>query len=224
MEEIVKTLEEHMDNSDIFYNKEKFSNGEINLLYIVGLSGSGKSTLSKAVENFPNVEIIEHDLITFLADKPFKEIKKERTLLYTFYRVFLRDFYELGFECPEENKSREKNTERLYDNFNKFALKYSKRHKNKIYIIEGTQSLNSYLDKEFPDIAIIIKNTSFFKSYWRGAKRNGEYYDAYSYKKKIKNIFSRIKKTLYFLFNRQRWRYYKDSIKWITKIKQKIQP
>lgn len=36
-----------INEKDIYYNKDKFDSGEINLCFITGLSGSGKSTMSR---------------------------------------------------------------------------------------------------------------------------------------------------------------------------------
>jgi adenylylsulfate kinase-like enzyme len=36
-----------LNEKDIYYNKDKFDSGEINLCFITGLSGSGKSTMSR---------------------------------------------------------------------------------------------------------------------------------------------------------------------------------
>lgn len=213
MKEIVDALEKYTKH-DIFYNKEKLAKGEINLLYIIGYSGSGKTTLSRTVKQFPNIEVIEHDTLDYIVSIPHKEMKNQGKIFYTFFKMFEESFDDIG----NAEKNHEEEMNKLYDKFNRFILKYSKKHRDKIYIVEGTRSLNSYLDKEFPDIAIIVKNTSLIKSFWRATKRNALYKDAY-YKERIKNPFLIIKKFFRMLFLKQRLKYYKDSMTWIKKIK-----
>ena len=53
-------------DKDIYYNKDKFDSGEINLCFITGLSGSGKSTMgrgmsSKDVEHYEMDDVICND-------------------------------------------------------------------------------------------------------------------------------------------------------------------
>ena len=94
MKEIVDALKKHMTN-DTFYNEEKVRNGEINVIYIVGYSGSGKSTLSRTAKNFPNVEIVEHDLIDYVVHMTQKEIKDEGDLFYSFVKSHYNYCFDL---------------------------------------------------------------------------------------------------------------------------------
>ena len=43
---------------DIYYNKDQFDSGEINLCFITGHSGSGKSTMAHKNES-DNIEVYE---------------------------------------------------------------------------------------------------------------------------------------------------------------------
>ena len=43
------------DTKDIYYNKDKFDSGEVNLCFITGLSGSGKSTMGRSMSS-KNIE------------------------------------------------------------------------------------------------------------------------------------------------------------------------
>lgn len=203
---------------DFLYNIKEFKNGNINLMFIVGFSGSGKTTLGRIARKIPNVEVIEHDL---LDDSEFllgEHIMKQGYSLYNFY-----------VEYPECFGS--KNFNELYYKFNKYIIEYAKNHKDKVFIIEGTRSLNPFLKwndnikEEFilskehlKNIAIIIKHTSLLKSYFRALKRNSVYIDVFG-EVKTKNPFEIIQRLFQTLFSKRRWNYYKNAKRWFKEIK-----
>ena len=54
-------IENYIKNEpDIYYNKDKFDSGDINLCFITGHSGSGKSTMGRNMSD-NNIEVYELD-------------------------------------------------------------------------------------------------------------------------------------------------------------------
>ena len=84
----------YRNNPDIYYNKDLFDSGEINLCYIIGLSGSGKTTLSKEFENISFIEIIHLDDINKIKDNmSIDEIKRTSGMLYEFYNKYPQYYF-----------------------------------------------------------------------------------------------------------------------------------
>ena len=203
---------------DFLYNIEEFKKGNINLMFIVGFSGSGKTTLSRIARKIPNVEVIEHDLIDASSFLQSYQIKEQGSLFF--------NFWEDCHECYNN-----KDFDRVYYTFNKYAIEYAKNHKDKVFIIEGTRSLNSFLKwnnnikekfilpkEHLKNIAIIIKGTSLLKSYFRALKRNSTHRNIFRAEKE-KNWFKIIRKFFKTLFNKRRWNYYKNAKRWFKEIK-----
>ena len=111
---------------DFFYNKEKFFNGDTNILYITGFSGSGKTTLSRLAKEVKNVEVVEHDNLDLIICLTAADMRKSRNIL--------REFYDKHDEFYKEYKTEEDKLAH-YKAFNDFVLDYAKRNPDKVIII-----------------------------------------------------------------------------------------
>jgi len=194
---------------DILYNKEAFDNGDINICFITGHSGSGKSTLSRSFKS-DNSEIIELDFLICIKDfyPTLNDIKnKIGDLTYSYFKGPGKDFFITKKELKENDfiingKAFE---DRLYTEFVDYAIKYSKSHKDKRFILEGVwifcydDHWKPYFEPSyFKDYAFYIKGTSAIKSKIRAAKRDSEHFDGFD---KIKALFRKIVI--------QNWKWYK---------------
>lgn len=204
-----------VNEPDIYYNKAKFDSGEINLCFITGLSGSGKSTMSTNYEKDKNVEVVHLDDLQCIKDDfTMDNLKEYGDLIYSYFNGHGKKWYITYDELVAKDDKGNyvlnffENYERdLYQDFIKYAISYSKIHKDKKYILEGIWIyMNiSYNDKKenwfdikfFKDYALYIKGTSMLISKIRAAKRDSS--DA-------KNKFERVK-----AFTRhisRNWKYY----------------
>lgn len=170
-----------INEKDIYYNKDKFDSGEINLCFIIGHSGSGKSTMAhKAEKDNKNVEAYElDDLFAIKDDFTMEDLKKYGDLIYSFFNGPGKKYY-VTFEYLNQNKIPGSEYEyKLYPDFAHYAMQYAKSHKDKKYIVEGvwlflTNESGQLLLKpeEFKDYAFYIKGTSAIISAARASKRD----------------------------------------------------
>lgn len=73
------------NQEDIYYNKEKFDSGEINLCFITGHSGSGKSTMGRDMQQH-GIEHYELDDLMFIKDHfTMANLKEYGGLIYSFF-------------------------------------------------------------------------------------------------------------------------------------------
>lgn len=168
---------------DIYYNKEKFDSGEINLCFITGHSGSGKSTMAQGMES-KNIETYELDDVNNVSAFSDDNLKEYGDLIYSYfkgpgkkYRVPYQGFTDEWFE---ENGFGKISSDAKYygENVNDFvhyAMKYAKSHTNKKFIIEGLQLFCYCNAKDFTNYAVYIKGTSAAKSFFRSLKRDVNY-------------------------------------------------
>ena len=79
------------NKDDIYYNKDKFDSGEINICFIIGLSGSGKSTLIKLIlkEEEPTSGhiIINGKDTTFLKPKRVPYLRRSMGVVFQDFRL-----------------------------------------------------------------------------------------------------------------------------------------
>ena len=166
---------------DILYNKEAFDNGDINICFVIGHSGSGKSTLAHGKES-DIVEVVELDDLLFIKDRfTMSNLKEYGDLIYTYFNGPGKKFYKTYDEVVKENIPGSEYEDKIYKDFIDYAIKYSKSHKNKKYIIEGVwifcsdESGKSFFEPEyFKDYAFYIKGTSAIKSKYRAAIRDSK--------------------------------------------------
>lgn len=197
-----------MNEDDIYYNKDKFDSGEINLCFITGHSGSGKSTMGRNMQ-FNNVEHYELDDLQFIKDHfTMQNLKEYGDLIYSYFNGQGKRFYVTYQELKDNNTPGSEYEDILFKDFVHYAMKYAKAHKNKKYVIEGVwlycdddNGTPWFTPEEFKDYAFYIKGTSLLISSHRAALRDAKE-EAHNIKEEIKfylNNFWRRKWKLYFM-------------------------
>lgn len=168
---------------DIYYNKDKFDSGEINLCFITGHSGSGKSTMAHGSES-KTIEVYEIDDVNNVSAFSDDNLKEYGDLIYSYfkgpgkkYRVPYQGWTEEWYE--ENGFGKFSSTMKYYEentqDFVHYAIKYAKSHTNKKFIIEGIQLFCYCNASEFKDYAVYIKGTSAARSFFRSLKRDVSY-------------------------------------------------
>lgn len=197
-----------INDKDIYYNKDKFDSGEINLCFITGLSGSGKSTMAHKLEG-NNIEAYELDDICHIwrfndpnmlrsygdiAISFFNSIGKK-------YICTNREDFDKKYPTPE---SKMDYTNHVIKEFIEYAINYAKTHKYKKYIIEGVQIMFAYSPQDLNAYAVCIKGTSLVNSFIRASKR-----DSQKSNNKIENGLDFIKK----ITNKKKFEFQKENYK-----------
>lgn len=168
------------DREDIYYNKDKFDSGEINLCFITGHSGSGKTTMADEMQS-ESVEHYDLDDLLYVADYFTKEeLKEYGDLIYSFFNK--NSYLYVTRAYVKESMPITLYEDQLFKKFIKYAMDYSAIHKNKQYVVEGiwlyiesrTTGQPWFIPEQFDNYAFYIKGTSLIKSYYRAAKRNNE--------------------------------------------------
>lgn len=172
-------IEEKMlvDSKDIYYNKDKFDSGEINLCFIIGHSGSGKSTMAREMADGDKIEYYElDDVVLNKISFTMENLKEYGDLIYSFFKGPGKKYY-----YTEEDRVSGKvkgiegyYEEKLIKDFISYAISYAKSHKNKKYVLEGIWILNFIEPFLLKDYAVYIKGTSFIKSTFRAANREAK--------------------------------------------------
>lgn len=165
-----------MNQKDIYYNKEKFDSGEINLCFITGHSGSGKSTM---VRNMSKDNIEYYELDDVLANKIYfsmNNLKEYGDLIYSFFKGPGKKYY---YDKNDVKEGKVKSIGNDYDklviqDFVKYAISYANSHKNKKYVIEGIWLYCFIEPSILKDYAVYIKGTSNLISNIRAAKRDSK--------------------------------------------------
>lgn len=161
---------------DIYYNKDKFDSGEINLCFITGHSGSGKSTMGRDMQK-QNIEHYELDDLQCIEDHfTMDQLKEYGDLIYSYFKGPGKQFYK-SYKWLVDNKVPEKDYEdKLFPGFVHYAMNYAKTHKDKKFVIEGVWLYNDkwFTPSEFKDYAFYIKGTSMIISKLRAAKRDSQ--------------------------------------------------
>ena len=161
-------------DKDIYYNKDKFDSGEINLCFITGLSGSGKSTmgrgmLSKDVEHYEMDDIICN--YAFSDDN----LKEYGGLVESFFKGPGKE-YRLKRGDEDHNNavfdSHENYEKEITQLFVKHAISYCKSHKGIKYVCDGIWIFMFIKPEQLKDCAVYIKGTSSIKSGYRALKRD----------------------------------------------------
>lgn len=170
-------LENYIKNEpDIYYNKDKFDSGEINLCFITGHSGSGKSTMARNMSN----DIIEYyELDDVYANKinfTMENFKEYGDLIYSFFKGPGKKYY---YTKEDIDNGSVKKYEGDYDrdlivDFVNYTKHFAKSHKNKKYVIEGIWIYLFIEPEELKDYAVYIKGTSRLISDIRAAKRDSK--------------------------------------------------
>ena len=155
---------------DLYYKEESFNSGNTNICFILGHSGSGKSRMARTLEG-DEIDHIELDDLLLARDHfTMDELKGYSDMFYSFFAGEGAKYY-IGLE--ERNSiPKEEYEDRVFVDFVKFAMEYSKQHREKKYIVEGIWIYLYFEDPSvFDDYAVFIKGTSFLKSKIRAMKR-----------------------------------------------------
>ena len=165
-----------INEDDIYYNKDKFDSGEINLCFITGLSGSGKSTMGKDMQSY-GIEHYDLDDLQCIADHfTFTNLKEYGDLIYSYFTGEGKKFYKTFKELKDEQIPESEYEDKLYPGFVHYAMKYAEYHKDRKFVLEGVWLYNKrwFTPEEFKDYAFYIKGTSMIISNIRAAKRDSK--------------------------------------------------
>lgn len=195
------TNESHIEESniinqkDIYYNKDKFDSGEINLCFITGHSGSGKSTMARSMQN-TKVEHYELDDLNQNYKFTDDNLKEYGDLIYSFFKgpgkKYRYHSYEDMQNCTNPlDDSGDEFDKCVNRDFVKYAMKYANSHKNTKFVIEGIWLYFFFKPEELKDYAVYIKGTSRVLSAFRAAKRDSKDADS-----KAKRFLFSIKGTI----------------------------
>lgn len=162
-----------LNSDDIYYNKEKFDNNEINICFITGHSGSGKTTMaSNMTKNKNNIEHYQIDDVLSNWNFSDENLKEYGDLIYSFFKKSGKKIrcksVDEAMKIPDYDKE-------AVTNFVKYSISYAKSHKNTSFIIEGVQIFQWFSPSTFKDYAVCIKGTSRLVSAYRAAKRDASY-------------------------------------------------
>lgn len=185
-----------LNDKDIYYNKDKFDSGEINLCFITGHSGSGKSTMAN---NMSGTEVEAYELDDVIMNKisfSMNELKEYGDLIYSFFNGIGKKYYYIDTDIKDGIAKEIKNyDEKLIVDFVNYAKTYSKSHKNTKFVIKGVWLYEFIEPSKLKDYAVYIKGTSALISTIRAAKRDSkaEYPEKKDTLKRYKSWIGRFK-------------------------------
>ena len=161
-------------DKDIYYNKEKFDSGEINLCFITGLSGSGKSTMGRNMSS-KNIEYYEMDDVICNDNFSDDNLKEYGGLISSFFKGAGKSFRLI--QDDDKHNDSVFNTHKNYEKeitqaFVKHAISYCKSHKETKYVCDGIWIFMFIKPEQLKDCAVYIKGTSSIKSGYRALKRD----------------------------------------------------
>ena len=171
-----------LNNKDIYYNKNKFDTGEVNLCFIIGHSGSGKSTMARDISNnSKNIEYYELDDLISNWNFSNENLREYGDLYYSFFNG-VGNKYRYKTESDFYNDNKWKNTNDyvnsyeacLIKDFIKYAKEYASFHKNIKFILEGIWIFYFLNPEALDNYAVYIKGTSIIVSKIRAAKRDSQ--------------------------------------------------
>jgi len=218
-ESTVLTERNLIDEEDIYYNKDKWDKGEINLCFITGLGGSGKSTMANDIK----AETYSLDDLYDVPDYTDKDMKNHGDMFYSFFTGAGKK-YRIPYKLEDWNSWGPKNGFKgdigecyykpLIKTFVNYAKAYASSHKSKRFVIEGI-ALYTYIEPaELRDYAVFIKGTSAAKSFIRSLKRDVK--NTEGLKGKISFTSQKIKNAKFYLKDEKiidKWRNYYRGIK-----------
>ena len=172
---------------DLYYNKDKFINGEINICFITGQSGSGKSSMAGAMSK--GSESIEHidmdEVVMNRAKRDLEQFKKDMPMAGAFFSGPGSGFFNK--DKKDRLPSNKSNTDKVKNHFKKpydehnekitkafvaFAISYARSHKDTKFVVEGTWIFRFVEPSVLKDCAVCIKGTSAVTSLYRAGKRD----------------------------------------------------
>lgn len=197
-------------DEDIYYNKDKFDSGEINLCFITGLSGSGKSTMGRNMSS-KNIEHYELDDVILNDNFTMENFKEYGGLIYSFFKGPGKSFKLIKNDDTHNNKVFEDHEEyekEITSLFVKHAIAYAKSHKNTKFVCDGIWIFMFIKPNILENCAVYIKGTSSLKSGYRALKRdveNDKQYNPNEPKlKKFKRYLGRLKEDIFYAKENQK--------------------
>lgn len=164
-----------VNQKDIYYNKDKFDRGEINLCFILGHSGSGKTTMGTSMESDAVQMYQLDDLIYTKQHFSMENLKEYGDLIYSFFNTSVGKKYYITKEELQTDKIWERTPyDKVFFDFVDYAIKYAKSHKNIKFVIEGVELYGCFEPRELEQYAVYIKGTSMLISKIRAAKRSAK--------------------------------------------------
>lgn len=164
------------NREDLYYNKDKFDSGEINLCFITGHSGSGKSTMGRSMQD-SGIEHYELDDLQLVKDHfTMENLKEYGDLIYSYFKGPGKEFYVDSEWIKENNPDQSEYEDKLFPGFVHYTMQYAKSHKDRKFVLEGVWLLNKdwFDPSEFKNYAFYIKGTSMIVSKLRGSKRDAK--------------------------------------------------
>ena len=161
-------------DKDIYYNKDKFDSGEINICFVTGLSGSGKSTMGRNMSS-KNIEHYEMDDVICNDNFSDDNLKEYGGLISSFFKGAGKSFRLM--QDDDKHNDSVFNTHKNYEKeitqaFVKHAISYCKSHKGIKYVCDGIWIFMFIKPEQLKDCAVYIKGTSSIKSGYRALKRD----------------------------------------------------
>lgn len=166
-----------ISNKDIYYNKDKFDSGEINLCFITGHSGSGKSTMGRDMQS-DNIEHYELDDVMANYNFSDENLKEYGDLIYSYFKSPGKKFrYHSKDEFMNDKSYNDTDEYNGYEALNTktfvdYAIKYANSHKNTKFVLDGIWVYLFIKPDKIKDYAVYIKGTSAVKSAYRAANRD----------------------------------------------------
>ena len=161
-------------DKDIYYNKDKFDSGEINLCFITGLSGSGKSTMGRGMSS-KDVEHYEMDDVICNDNFSDNNLKEYGGLIESFFKGSGKSFRLIRGDDNHNDsvfKSHKNYEKEITQAFVKHAISYCKSHKGIKYVCDGIWIFMFIKPEQLKDCAVYIKGTSSIKSGYRALRRD----------------------------------------------------
>lgn len=164
------------NEKDIYYNKEKFDSGEINLCFITGHSGSGKSTMGRGMAK-DNIEHYELDDLIQNYNFSDDNLKEYGDLIYSFFKGPGKKYRYYSYDDLKKCTNPLDDSGDEFDkcvniDFINYAIKYAKSHPKTKFVIEGIWIFFFIAPDKLKDYAVYIKGTSHLVSSFRAAKRD----------------------------------------------------
>ena len=159
-----------LSEPDLYYKEDSFNSGRTNICFILGHSGSGKSQMARTLEG-DEIDHIELDDLLLARDHfTPDDLKGYSDMFFSFFTGEGAKYY-IGLE--ERNSiPKEEYEDKLFIDFVRYAMDYSRQHTEKKYIIEGIWIYLYFDDPSvFEEYSVFIKGTSFLKSKIRAMKR-----------------------------------------------------
>lgn len=173
-----------LPKKDIYYNRDKFNSGEINLCFITGQSGSGKSTMGGKMQGKAEVYDLD-DVIWNKESFTMANFKDYGELIYSFFTGKGNKYYITADELKgitskdKDDKPKPKNDwnyeHDLITDFVDYAISWAKSHPNIKYVLEGIWIYMYIEPSKLKDFAVYIKGTSMVTSIYRASKRDHKF-------------------------------------------------